>query len=65
MQNYAYLNEYMDNWKKLNETPFRGNENFHSHLKIEDITDTDYTHAKGVCKDFEVKDLGEYHDLYV
>ena len=22
-------------------------------------------HAKGVCKDFEIKKLEEYHDLYV
>ena len=32
---------------------------------MEDITDADYTYAKGVCKDFEIKNLGEYHDLYV
>ena len=23
------------------------------------------THAKRVCKDFEIKNLGEYHDLHV
>ena len=32
---------------------------------MEDITDAGYSHAKGVCKDFEIKDSGEYHDLYV
>ena len=32
---------------------------------MEDITDTDYTYAKRVCKDSETKKLGEYHDLYV
>ena len=32
---------------------------------MEDITNVDYTHAKGVCKDFEMKNLREYHDLYV
>ena len=32
---------------------------------MEDITDADYVHAKRVCKDFDAKDLGEYHDLYV
>ena len=32
---------------------------------MEDITDADYEHAKRVCKEFEVKTLGEYHDLYV
>ena len=23
------------------------------------------THTQRVCKDFEIKNLGEYHDLYV
>ena len=32
---------------------------------MEDITDTDYAHAKRIYKDFEIKNLGEYHDLYV
>ena len=32
---------------------------------MEDITDADYAHAKRVSKDFKIKDLGEYHDLYV
>ena len=32
---------------------------------MEDITDADYVHAKRVSKDFQIKDLGEYHDLYV
>ena len=32
---------------------------------MENITDADYTHAKNFCKDFEIKNIGEYHDLYV
>ena len=32
---------------------------------MEDITDADYPHTKIVCKDFEIKHLREYHDLYV
>ena len=32
---------------------------------MEDVTDADYVHAKRVCKDFEIKNFGEYHDLYV
>ena len=31
---------------------------------MEDITNADYTNAKRVCKDFEIKILGEYNDLY-
>ena len=32
---------------------------------MEGITDANYAHAERVCKDFEIKNLGEYHDLYV
>ena len=32
---------------------------------MDDVTDADYTHAKRVCKDFEIKHLEEYLDLYV
>ena len=32
---------------------------------MEDITDTDYSHAKRVCKDFETKYLAAYYDFYV
>ena len=30
-----------------------------------DIEDADYKHIKNVCQKFEIKNLGEYHDLYV
>ena len=32
---------------------------------LEDITDASYAHAKRVSKDFEIKNLGECHDLHV
>ena len=31
---------------------------------MEDITNPDYAHVKRVCKDFELENLAEYHDLY-
>ena len=39
-------------------------DDFCSHFNMEHITDADYAHAKRVCKDFKIKNLGEYHDLY-
>ena len=54
-----------DDSKKFNETILPDKEDFYNHLNISDITDADYAHAKRVCKDFEIKNLGEYHDLYV
>ena len=32
---------------------------------MEVITDADYIYAKRVCKDFEIKNLGKYHDFYL
>ena len=32
---------------------------------MENITDADHAYAKRVRKDFEIKSLGEYHDLHV
>ena len=34
-------------------------------INKENITDADYMHAKRVCRDFEIQNLGEYHDLYL
>ena len=51
--------------KNLMKLSYLNKKEFYSHLNMEDITDAEYTHAKRVCKDFEIKNLGEYHDLYV
>ena len=51
----------MDDWEKFNETTLPEKEEFYSNLNI---TDADYIHAKRVCKDFEIKNLGECHNLY-
>ena len=40
-------------------------EEFYTNLNVDDITDADYKHAKRVCEDFEIKNLGEYHYLYL
>ena len=54
----------MDDWRKFNNTSLPKKEDFCSHLNIEDITDEDYAQAQWLCKDFEIKDLGECHYLY-
>ena len=40
-------------------------EAFYSNLKLKNITDVGYRHAKRVYKEFNDKNLGDYHDLYV
>ena len=57
--------EYMDNLEKFDESLLPNEEAFYSNLNMEDITDTDYRHANKVFKEFKLKNLGEYHDLYV
>ena len=55
----------MDDWKKFKEILSSQKEDFYSHLNMEDITDANYVHAKRACKDFDIKNLGDYHVLYV
>ena len=53
----------MDDWETFNEASLPEKEDFYSRLNMEDTTDADYVHPKRVCKDFEIKNLGEYHNL--
>ena len=55
----------MDSWERFNETSLPPKESFYSELNKEDTTDKDYAHAQKVWKVFAIKNLGEYHDLYV
>ena len=61
----VYPYEYMDSWERFNETSLPPKESFYSELNLEDISDKDYLHAQKVWDVFEIKNLGEYHDLYV
>ena len=61
----VYPYEYMDHWEKLNQTSLPKKEDFHCLLNMEDITNADCAHAKRVCNDFEMKNLGEDYNLYV
>ena len=40
-------------------------ESFYSNLNMEHIYDIDHRHDNNVFKRFKLKNLGEYHDLYV
>ena len=54
----------MDSWGKFDETTLPSKEVFYSNLNLEDISDEDYAHAQKVWDVFEIKNLGEYHNLY-
>ena len=60
-----YPYEYIDNWERFDENTIPLKEAFYSELNLENITDKDYEHVKKVWKVFKIKNLDEYHDLYV
>ena len=61
----VYPYEYIDSWKRVDETSLPNKEAFYSSLNMKDITDADHRHAKKVFKEFNNKNVGDYHDLYV
>ena len=61
----VYPYEYMDSWERFNETSLPRKEFFYIELNLEHISDKDYLHAQKVRDAFKIKNLGEYHDLYV
>ena len=54
LQNSFYPYEYMDDWKKLNQTFLPEKKGFDSHLNMNDIADEDYA---------KVRYLEKLHDL--
>ena len=61
----VYSYEYIDSWEKFSETALPPKKGFYSNLNLENISDEDYSHAQKIWDVFEIKSLGEYHDLYV
>ena len=61
----VYPYEYMTSWDKFKETQLPLKEAFYSKLNMSDISDEVYEHAQKVWKGFDMKNLGEYHDLYL
>ena len=57
--------EYMDSWGRFDETSLPDKNVFYSELYLEDINDKDYAHAQKLFEQLKLKNLGDYHDLYV
>ena len=60
-----YPYEYMNDWDKFKETKLPPKEAFYSKLNMVGVREEDYEHANRVWKEFILKDLGEYHGLYL
>ena len=63
-QKGVYPYDFMDSFDKFNKKLPPKNE-FYSILNDEHISDKDYTHAQNVWNTFNLKNMGEYHDLYL
>ncbi|XP_068749257.1 uncharacterized protein [Montipora capricornis] len=63
-QKGVYPYDFMDSFDKFNEK-LPPKEEFYSTLNDEDITDDQYKHAQNVWNTFNLKNMGEYHDLYL
>ena len=56
----VYPYKYMDDWGNLMKHYYLKKECYIS-LNMADISDADYK----LQRDFEIKNVGEYHDLYI
>ena len=61
----VYPYDYMDSFDKFNNKKLPSKDEFYSTLNNENISNQDYKHAKNVWKTFDIKSMGEYHDLYL
>ena len=61
----VYPDEYMDDLNRLKEEKLSNKSDFYNSLNMEDISEIDYRHALKVFNKFNIKNLGEYHGLYV
>ena len=57
--------DWFDSIEKLNEEKLPDIEEFYSKLNDENISEADYEHAQNVWKKFNIKNMKEYHDLYL
>ena len=64
-QKGVYPYEYIDGWSKFDETKLPNKDKFYSKLTKSDITDEQYKHAKKVWQILRLKNIGEYHDVYL
>ena len=55
----------MDDCDRFNEEKLSHKSDFYSSLNMEDISEIDYRHTFKVFNKFNIKNLGEYHDLHV
>ena len=61
----VYPYDYMDSFEKFDQMELPTKEHLYSILNDPDITNDEYDHARKVWKTFKLKNMGDYHDLYL
>ena len=64
-QKGIYPYDYMDGIERFSETQLPAKEDFYSKLNDCGVSEEDYNYAKMIWGKFKIKNLGEYHDLYL
>ena len=64
-QKGVYPYDYVDSFEKFNESQLPIKKDFYSILNNQHITGEDYHHAQNVWETFNIKTMGDYHDLYL
>ena len=61
----VYPYEYMDSWDKFEEKRLPSKDEFYSKLNMLGISEKDHQHTCKVWNEFGLKNMGDYHDLYL
>ena len=61
----VYPYDYMDSFDRFDEVALPPIEKFKSVLDDSELTEEEYAHAQKVWVEFNIRNLGDYHDLYL
>ena len=61
----VYPYEYINSWDRFEETQLPPINAFYSNLNMSSISEDEYQHAQKVWEEFGIRNLGDYHDLYL
>ena len=64
-QKGVYPYEYTDSFERFSEDKLPDKKHFYKSLANKHISEKDYLHAVKIWNNFEMKNIGDYHDLYL
>ena len=64
-QKGVYPYDFMDSFEKFNQTELPTKDQFYCILNDQHVTNDEYNHAKKGWKTFNIKIMGEYHNVYL